>query len=525
VVRLLPILIAGGLLPLSAGALSPEPTIRHVQVGETWEQRDGRFYQNGQWVFLKHGKLLRAFESSATADQVIADLDVLIGSLNYNSFCLNIYPDQFDANADGWVDADRKQAYANIGRIFDYCWRRGVFCSLSFETYNVGGGGTPSALGIGVVAMNALMEPARDVEYGGVNGKYIPSVFHPKYLNWGHNFIINFLRGLSGQRAKRLLFVETTVEPQYLGRCNVGDRDPRRAFLDFSESAHAVFLQWQALWPANDPHRAQLSWPVTQAQRDQMMGNRLFNDFRAWGLAGWINGDIAAIRSVIPDVYIAVDYNGRFDDPKDLRLGTRSVFLDSLAGINIIQIAPHVQWAWTSLSWDDVIAANTRMGNNWAISEHMTATGSWGQDDAEMTEILDDTLARGTRWGWEFVNVGNRHATDDFHLYYENWSGDTLDIIEGGNWAAWQAKIGAPPFVPSPRNPIWRADIDADGDVDMEDFGRLQECFSDNGLIYPVGCDDADQDLDRDVDVFDYYAFQSCLSGPGHASMCVESDQ
>ena len=76
------------------------------------------------------------------------------------------------------------------------------------------------------------------------------------------------------------------------------------------------------------------------------MGNRLFNDFRAQGLAGWVSGDIAAIRSVAPDVYIAVDYNGRFDDPYDLRIGTHDVFLNALAGADVIQIAPHVQSVW-----------------------------------------------------------------------------------------------------------------------------------------------------------------------------------
>ena len=45
-----------------------------------------------------------------------------------------------------------------------------------------------------------------------------------------------------------------------------------------------------------------------------------------------------------------------------------------------------------------------------AISEHMSGTGSWGQDDKDMTEILENTLARGTRFGWDLVNAGNRHA-------------------------------------------------------------------------------------------------------------------
>jgi hypothetical protein len=98
-----------------------------------------------------------------------------------------------------------------------------------------------------------------------------------------------------------------------------------------------------------------------------------------------------------------------------------------------------------------VIAVNRKAGKHWAISEHMSGTGSWGQDDQEMTAILENTLARGTRFGWDFVNAGNRHAADDYHLYDERWHSQTLDIIDGDNWPQWLRKIGVNPFVPQPR--------------------------------------------------------------------------
>jgi len=68
-----------------------------------------------------------------------------------------------------------------------------------------------------------------------------------------------------------------------------------------------------------------------------------------------------------------------------------------------------------------------------------------------MTEILENTLARGTRWGWDFVSAGNQHATDDYQLYRADWTSETLDILEGDRWPTWLKKIGAPPFVPQPR--------------------------------------------------------------------------
>ncbi|MBI4581416.1 MAG: hypothetical protein HY718_17065 [Planctomycetes bacterium] len=445
-------ILAGSTAP--ARRATSQPGVRQVEPGETWEIRNGRFYRNGQWVFLKTGKLLRAFEQAEAAEQVIADIEVLVDRLNYNSFSLNVYPDAFDADGDGRVDRNRQAAYLNLGRILDHCWRRGVFCALSFETYNVGGGGTPAALFSRhpeIAAINALGEPARDVEYGGEQGKPVPSVFHPLYLRWSRDFIRSFLEGLGRQRTQRLLFIETTVEPQYLGRCSIGDKDPRRAFLDFNEAARTTFEKWQQSFPPDDPHRSSLKWPRTTDERSQLLGNRLFNDFRAWGLANWVSGDAQAIRSVVPQVYIAVDYNGRFDDERKLRLGSPEVFLGNLKGVDIIQIAPHVVNVWTPSSWDDVVAVNKESGKHWAISEHMTGTGSWGQDDTEMTTILETTLTHGTRWGWEFVNAGNRHAVDDYQLYDENWKSRTLDVIEGDNWPAWVKKIGAPPFVPRPR--------------------------------------------------------------------------
>ncbi len=59
-------------------------------------------------------------------------------------------------------------------------------------------------------------------------------------------------------------------------------------------------------------------------------------------------------------------------------------------------------------------------------------------------------------------------------------------------------------------------DHDLDGDVDSEDFGRLQTCFS--GRQVPVStapCRCADLDRDGDVEQLDFTLFHQCLSGPG----------
>lgn len=58
-------------------------------------------------------------------------------------------------------------------------------------------------------------------------------------------------------------------------------------------------------------------------------------------------------------------------------------------------------------------------------------------------------------------------------------------------------------------------DMDSDGDVDQEDFGLLQACFSGTGepQIDP-GCIDARLDSDTDVDLEDAAIFLACFGGP-----------
>ena len=58
-------------------------------------------------------------------------------------------------------------------------------------------------------------------------------------------------------------------------------------------------------------------------------------------------------------------------------------------------------------------------------------------------------------------------------------------------------------------------DFNGDGDVDMQDFGHLQACYSGSGVVQPdPDCSDALLDNDADVDHDDFAIFQRCLSGP-----------
>jgi hypothetical protein len=56
-------------------------------------------------------------------------------------------------------------------------------------------------------------------------------------------------------------------------------------------------------------------------------------------------------------------------------------------------------------------------------------------------------------------------------------------------------------------------DFDADGDVDLIDFGQFQLCFTGPDGAAPMGCATADSDLDGDVDLIDFGAFQLVYTG------------
>ncbi len=56
-------------------------------------------------------------------------------------------------------------------------------------------------------------------------------------------------------------------------------------------------------------------------------------------------------------------------------------------------------------------------------------------------------------------------------------------------------------------------DFDGDQDVDQDDFGHFQACYSGSGAYAGPGCEDAALDGDGDVDEDDFIVFVSCLSG------------
>ncbi len=66
-----------------------------------------------------------------------------------------------------------------------------------------------------------------------------------------------------------------------------------------------------------------------------------------------------------------------------------------------------------------------------------------------------------------------------------------------------------------------RADLDHDGDIDIDDFAAFSLCF--NGAARPAGSgclSQADIDADGDVDIDDFAAFSVCFNGAARPPAC-----
>ena len=106
------------------------------------------------------------------------------------------------------------------------------------------------------------------------------------------------------------------------------------------------------------------------------------------------------------------------------------------------------------------------------------------------TPELDD------RWG-DYSGIGEDPAEPGtFWIHAEYRTSD---------WRTWAGRFTIP---------LDDGDFDLDGDVDMLDFARFQECFTGSGGEYEEGCEPGDIDGDGAIGLRDYGPFHSILGGP-----------
>jgi len=392
-----------------------------------WEIKNGKFYFDGDWKFLKTAKPLINFSDAASVDRLISNLDI-IRSKYYTSIELNCYWHQFDLNGDGIPDKSLEPLNKLINAIYD----KGMYPCLSVETYAVGGGAIPDGfwkLHPDAFAINEKGEKVTDTEYGF--GSKVVSIFHEGYRETVHKFIKSLAEGID---TKKILYFETTVEPQYMGAIP----------LCYSVSAKNEYKKWRN---ENGITDTESEMPNTFPISDSFIKNSTWNKFRAQFLAKWVNEDAAAYRAVAGDnAYVAVDYLDANEKEQYLRMGDPVEFLSHLTALNIIQ----VNWSWyfpenkpNQKAYDRVWSVMRGKKNDWAISEHMTFNGSdfLHFSEFELKNILENTLKQGTRFGWEFVSVIPERS-DSFSLYNNDWSPKRVMAFVDDYWGYWLMRVG-----------------------------------------------------------------------------------
>jgi hypothetical protein len=376
---------------------------------------------NGQWTFLKIAKPLINYADEHAVDRLIKDLPIL-KSKHYNVIEINCYWHQFDPAGD-CSDLDTKP----VSKFINAVAAIGMYPCLSVETYGVGGGHVPAGFWEkhpDAVAIDSNGKKTSDDEYGV--GSKVPSLFSPAYLSASRNYIRKLAAGVPYEK---LLWFETTVEPQYMGN----------HALDFSPSALAAWKKWKRQHPDVKAPRDPAGFPVPESFLD----NPAWNRFRAEHLADWINGDAQAYRDVAgKDAYIAVDYLETCGPDMRNRNGNSMEFLRRLTSPNIIQI----NWTWrvgqhqpNQCAYDHVKEVIRETGRKWAVTEHMTINGS-DYPVKDIPTLLRNTIRQGSGFGWEFVSV-TPETRSSFSCYNDDWSPKPPIAAIDEHWAQWMKEI------------------------------------------------------------------------------------
>ena len=411
------------LVLLAALIVAQTPTAASEARSRDWTIQDGRLYVDGEWVFLKIGKPLCNFADPAACQKLGDTLDTLQAK-GFNALELNCYWHHFDKDADGTIDGSLEP----LAGLIDAIHARGMFPCLSVETYGVGGGKIPDPFWKRhpeAIAINAEGKEARDLEYGFKTA--VPSLLHQGYRDAVHAFIRALVAGLPH---RKILFYETTVEPQFMGHQDI----------DYSANAKQAYEAWLTKTGIAGP-----AWPEVFPVPGKFRKDPVWLRFRAEALADWVNGDAAAFREVAgKDAYIAVDYLETCNATMPRRNGDSIQFLEALTCADIIQ----VNWHWRTdtrgpneCAYRNVWDVKKRLNRNWAISEHMTLNGSDYQP-ADVPAMLRNTLAKGTGFGWDFVNVAASTGAK-FALYNDDWSPKPLMAEVDDHWPEWQKEIAA----------------------------------------------------------------------------------
>ncbi len=128
---------------------------------------------------------------------------------------------------------------------------------------------------------------------------------------------------------------------------------------------------------------------------------------------------------------------------------------------------------------------------------------------------LNYTITSNAGWLSPSVSAGSNSGSDDDITIHYNLTGLAAGDYTGVLTITPSAGGGPRTITVSLRITALKPDMDRDGDVDQQDYGRFQTCLT--GAYIPQtdpDCADARLDEDSDVDADDAALFLGCFSGP-----------
>jgi len=132
--------------------------------------------------------------------------------------------------------------------------------------------------------------------------------------------------------------------------------------------------------------------------------------------------------------------------------------------------------------------------------------GTAGDTNAGVVNFTDTNTWKSHTWNLTDAYFGNRsvQGSDTYDFRLSNVTSGYIFYID-------TVTIAVPELISS--------DFDGDGDVDQEDFGFFQQCYS--GLLpYAEGCEAADLDGTGNIDLDDFIIFHSCIGGANQPPGC-----
>jgi len=118
---------------------------------------------------------------------------------------------------------------------------------------------------------------------------------------------------------------------------------------------------------------------------------------------------------------------------------------------------------------------------------------------------------------WITVSPESGISTGDVNICVMTYSVSSLAVSEyvGSLTVIDPAAVNSPQTVRVTLRVTIPGDFNLDGDVDLEDFGTFQICYSGPGVPQlDAACSEARLDDDTDVDLDDFALWQTCFSGP-----------